>query len=185
MQLGSARGAFIRVASSRPRGLRPAAAMSGAASGAGGGDAGGKIVTDPAEIRKIVLSAKRVAVLGIKTEAKADQPAYYVPEYLQSAGVEIVPVPVFFPEATEILGSKVYRRLADIPPPPLDIVDVFRKPSDLAGHLEDILAARPKVVWLQAGISEPGFEAAVAAAGIKVVANRCMLVEHRAAKAGL
>jgi predicted CoA-binding protein len=66
----------------------------------------------------------------------------------------------------------VYRRLADIPPPRLDVVDVFRKPSDLAGHLDDIIAANPKVVWLQSGISEPEFEAAVAAAGIKVVANR-------------
>lgn len=54
----------------------------------------------------------------------------------------------------------------------MDIVDVFRRPSDLQGHLEDILAARPKAVWLQSGITNPEFEAALAAAGITVVANR-------------
>ena len=254
---------------------------------------------------QLALAAKRVAVLGIKTEAKAEQPAYHVPEcaargaragarrrllhaarrraraararaaqqrarragqaargrghqqsapcaplppppptraprarrYLAAAGVDIIPVPVYFPEATEILGRKVYRRVADIPGarargprpsgqpelppthprpprraaapgvwppaarraasragpgglgwgarlrpcmrarrpphptprptrpppphphtplgPPVDIVDVFRRPQDLAGHLSDILAARPKAVWLQSGISEP------------------------------
>ncbi len=58
---------------------------------------------------------------------------------------------------------------------------MFRRPQDLAGHLEDLLAAKPKAVWLQSGISEPGFEAALAAAGITVVADRCLLVEHQAA----
>jgi len=64
---------------------------------------------------QIALGAKRVAVIGIKTEDKPEQPAFYVPEYLQRAGVEIVPVPVYFPDVTEILGRKVYRKVADIP----------------------------------------------------------------------
>ncbi|KIY96012.1 hypothetical protein MNEG_11950 [Monoraphidium neglectum] len=130
---------------------------------------------------QIAAAAKRVAVLGIKTEKQAGQPAYYVPQYLHGAGVEVVPVPVFYPEVTEILGRQVFRRLADIPGPPVDIVDVFRKPSDLPPHLEDILAAKPKTVWLQSGITHPEFEAALAAAGIQVVADRCLLVEHQAA----
>lgn len=66
----------------------------------------------------------------------------------------------------------------------MDIVDVFRRPQDLAAHLDDILAAKPKAVWLQSGISEPTFEAALAAAGITVVADRCLLVEHQAAARG-
>jgi hypothetical protein len=68
--------------------------------------------------------------------------------------------------------------------PPVDIVDVFRKPSDLPPHLEDILAAKPKTVWLQSGITHPEFEAALAAAGIQVVADRwgaCPFFRARAA----
>ena len=162
-----------------------AAAMSSGAAGAG---ADSNIVRDAAEIRRIALEAKRVAVLGIKPESKADQPAHYVAAYLaEQPGVEVIPVPTYFPEVTTILGRQVYRKLADIPPgPPVDIVDVFRKPSDLAGHLDDILALKPKpkCVWLQSGITDAAFEAAVAAAGIRVVADRCLLVEHRAAAQG-
>lgn len=65
---------------------------------------------------------------------------------------------------------------------PIDIVDVFRKPSDLAQHLDDLLAARPACVWLQSGISEPNFEEALARAGIKVVSNACLKVEHQQAQ---
>jgi hypothetical protein len=67
-----------------------------------------------------------------------------VPQYLRAAGVDVIPVPVFYPNATSILGiAPIYRRVADVPGPPVDIVDVFRKPSDLAAHLDDLLAARP------------------------------------------
>lgn len=58
---------------------------------------------------------------------------------------------------------------------------MFRRPQDLAQHLDDIIAARPKVVWLQSGISDAAFESALAAAGVTVVADRCLLVEHQAA----
>src|SRR4051812_29748468 len=64
-------------------------------------------------IREAVRGAKRVAVLGIKTEEQSGQPAFYVPAYLAEAGVEVVPVPVYYPEVTTILGKKVYRKLAD------------------------------------------------------------------------
>lgn len=112
-----------------------------------------KNLLQESEALKVAKSAKRVAVLGIKTERQDNQPAYYVPRYLQSAGVEIIPVPVYFPDVKEILGQAVYRKLADIPSPPVDIVDVFRRPKDLEQHLEDILLAKPKAVWLQSGIS--------------------------------
>ena len=73
------------------------------------------ILSTAEQIRDLILQTKRIAVLGIKTDAQADQPSVYVPMYMQKAGFEIVPVPVYYPEATEILGKKVYRKLADIP----------------------------------------------------------------------
>ncbi|EFN56126.1 hypothetical protein CHLNCDRAFT_14107, partial [Chlorella variabilis] len=124
--------------------------------------------------------AKRVAVLGIKTEAQASQPAFFVPEYLQSVGVDIVPVPVYYPEVKEILGKPVVRDLRQIQGH-IDILDVFRRPADLPGHLDDIVALRPDCVWLQSGISHPEFEERLAAAGIKVVPSRCLKVDRAAA----
>ena len=102
-------------------------------------------------VRALVKRIRRVAVLGIKTEAQSDQPAFYVPEYLASVGLEVIPVPVYYPEVKEILGRPVYRRLVDVPGE-LDLVDVFRRPKDLEAHLDDILAKAPKAVWFQAGI---------------------------------
>ena len=139
---------------------------------------GAQIVTDAREISRLAASAKRVAVLGIKTERQADQPAYYVPEYLRGAGVEVVPVPVYYPEAREILGAPVFRRVQDVPGD-IDILDVFRRPDDLMPHLDDIVAKHPKVVWLQSGIRHPGFAQKLVEAGIDVVQDRCLMVEHR------
>ena len=121
---------------------------------------------------------RRVAVLGIKTEEHSDQPAFYVPEYLHSVGIEVIPVPVYYPEVKEILGQKVYRKLVDVPGE-LDLVDVFRKSKDVEAHLEDILAKKPKAVWLQAGIRNDAVADRLAAAGIDVVQDRCLMVDHR------
>jgi len=129
-------------------------------------------------VRDLVKRIRRVAVLGIKTEAQSDQPAFYVPEYLSSVGIEVVPVPVYYPEVKEILGRPVYRKLVDIPGE-LDLVDVFRKPKDLEGHLQDILAKKPKAVWFQAGIRNDAVADRLAEAGIDVVQDRCLMVDHR------
>ena len=110
-------------------------------------------------------------MLGIKTEAQADQPSVYVPKYMQDAGFEIVPVPVYYPEVTTILGEKVYRKLVDIPGD-IDMVDVFRRPNDVTGHVDDILASKPKSVWLQLGIRNDAAAEIFAKAGIKVVQDR-------------
>lgn len=136
------------------------------------------LIDDEAGIRTLLKVSKTVAVLGIKTEEQAEQPAFYVPEYLDSAGFEVIPVPVYYPEATEILGHKVYRKLVEIPVD-IDIVDVFRRSSDVALHLDDILAKRPKAVWMQSGISNAAVAQRLAEAGIKVVQNRCLMVEHQ------
>ena len=129
-------------------------------------------------IRELLAATRRIAVLGIKTEAQAGQPAYYVPRYLLQAGFDLIPVPVYFPEVTRILNQRVYRKLVDIPGE-IDMVDVFRRPQDLAAHLDDLLATRPKSVWFQLGIREDAVAEKLARAGIKVVQDRCLMVEHQ------
>lgn len=138
-----------------------------------------RLLDSPEQIDALLAATRRVAVLGIKTEAQADQPAFYVPRYLADAGLDVVPVPVYYPDTTQILGKSVYRALADVPPPALDLVDVFRRPQDLPPHLDDILAARPAAVWLQSGIRNDSFAEKLVEAGIAVVQDRCLMVEHR------
>lgn len=129
-----------------------------------------------AEIRALIERTRRVAVLGIKPESRADRPAHFVPKYVQAAGFEVIPVPVYYPEVTEILGQPVYRRLVDVPGD-IDLVNVFRRPEHIPPHLEDILAAAPRAVWMQAGIRNDEVAEALARAGIDVVQDRCLLVE--------
>lgn len=137
------------------------------------------LIDDDAGIAALLAGTRRIAVLGIKTEQQAGQPGYYVPAYLAQAGFEVVPVPVYYPAVTHILGQPVFRKLADIPAP-IDLVDVFRRPRDLAAHLDDILAARPRAVWLQQGIRDDALAARLVRSGIAVVQDRCLMVEHRA-----
>ena len=136
------------------------------------------LIEDDARIADLVRSAKRVAVIGIKTAEKPEQPAFNVPELLAKHGVEIVPVPVYYPDVTEILGRKVYRKVADVPGP-IDIVDVFRRPIDIPGHLDDLLAKRPRAVWFQLGIRNDAAAETLAKAGILVVQDKCLKVENR------
>ena len=136
----------------------------------------------PSQIRDLIRQTKRIAVLGIKTEAQADQPAFYVPKYLDAAGLQVIPVPVYYPEITEILGKRVYRKLIDIPGE-VDLVDVFRRSHDINGHVEDILTKKPKAVWFQSGIRNDAVAEQFAKTGIKVVQDRCLMVEHRRAAA--
>ena len=136
------------------------------------------LITSPESIARIVREHTRIAVLGIKTEAQRDQPAFYVAEYMAQAGYDIVPVPVYYPDATEILGRPVYRTVQAVPAP-VAMVNVFRRPRDIPPHVEDILAARPRVVWLQLGIRHDAAAETWAKAGIQVVQDRCLLVEHR------
>lgn len=140
-----------------------------------------RLIEDDARIVQILRDSERIAVLGIKTR-ESGQPAYYVPADAQRRGYEIIPVPVYYPEVTEILGEKVYRSLADIPAP-VDMVNVFRRPRDIPAHVDDILAAKPKVVWFQLGISNDEAAERLARAGIDVVQDRCLSIEF--GKAGI
>lgn len=138
------------------------------------------VIDDEDSITRLLESTRRIAVLGIKTEAQADQPAFYVPQYLVEAGFDVVPVPVYYPDVTTILGRPVYRRVADVPvPPPIDLVNVFRRSRDLMPHLGDLIAAKPRAVWLQQEIRDDVFAERLASAGITVVQDRCLMVDLR------
>jgi hypothetical protein len=137
-----------------------------------------KLITDAAGIGRIVRECRRIAVLGIKPESRAGAPALFVPEYMLRHGYDIVPVPVYYPDVVEILGRRVYRSLGAVPGA-IDMVNVFRRPRDIPPHVPDILAAKPRVVWLQLGIAHPEAAETLARAGIQVVQDRCLMVEHR------
>jgi predicted CoA-binding protein len=136
-----------------------------------------RLLERSAEIQALLRRTRRIAVLGIKTP-ESGQPAFYVPKAAQQAGYEVVPVPVYYPDVTEILGQRVYRRLVDIPGD-IDLVNVFRRPKDIPPHLDDILAKRPTAVWFQSGIRHDGAAEQLARAGIEVVQDRCLMVELR------
>ncbi|HEX4853682.1 CoA-binding protein [Arenimonas sp.] len=143
----------------------------------------GQLITQDPDLRALLSRVRRIAVLGIKTEAQRGQPAIEVPRYLERVGFDVVPVPVYYPEVESILRRPVFRRLADVPGE-IDLVNVFRKSKDLAAHLDDLLAKRPSAVWLQSGIRDDAFAEALLAAGIDVVQDRCLMVDHRRLAAG-
>lgn len=134
------------------------------------------LIEDDAGIELLLRATRRIAVLGIKLDPS--QPAHYVPAYAKRAGMAIVPVPVYYPEATEILGEPVYRAVADIPGD-VDMVNVFRRPSDIPKHLDDIIAKRPRSVWFQLGIRNEEAAERLAREGIDVVQDRCLMVEMK------
>ena len=135
------------------------------------------LITDSKGILDVIRETKTIAVLGIKPESHADQAAHYVPAHMAAAGYEVVPVPVYNPDVTEILGKRVFRKLTDIKSP-IDMVNVFRRPNDIPPHVDDIIAAKPKSVWFQLGIRNDDAAQALAEAGIKVVQDRCLMVEE-------
>ena len=141
-------------------------------------DTASNLIETTEEMLDLIRESRTIAVLGIKPEFKSGQPAFYVPRYMKSAGYEIIPVPVYYPEVTEILGETVYRKLSEIGRP-IDMVNVFRRPHDIPPHVDDIIAAKPKSVWFQLGIRNDDAAGRLAEAGIKVVQNRCLMVEHR------
>lgn len=136
---------------------------------------GDHLLESTAEIERILGQVKRVAVIGIKPEAIGG-PAFYVPELMQQVGYDIVPIPVYYPEITEILGEPIHRSLGAVSPV-VDMVLLFRRPNDVPLHLHDILAHRPSVVWMQLGIRHDDVAQQLADAGITVIQDRCVKVE--------
>jgi uncharacterized protein len=123
-------------------------------------------------IRRLLERVRRIAVVGLSPKPHRD--SHRVARYLLERGYEIVPV---YPREEEILGQRVHRRVQDVPGP-VDLVDVFRRSEELPEVIDDALAARAGALWLQLGcIDEPGARRAQAA-GMTVVMDRCLMVEH-------
>lgn len=126
------------------------------------------------EIKKILSNFKTIAVVGISP--KEDRPSYLVASYLKSKGYRIIPVR---PDGEEILGEKVYHRLADIPEEiEVDVVDIFRKSEDVPPVVEEAIQRRAKAIWMQEGVVHKEAGAKAEEAGLKVVMDRCMKKEH-------
>ena len=133
--------------------------------------------TSTESLRDILRNNRRVAVLGAHRDPK--RPAHYIPKGLSRAGYSVYPVnPALAGE--ELFGQTVAASLQDLREP-IDIVNVFRRSEDLPDHLDEILALEPKpsVVWLQSGIRHAEVQRALEAAGITVVADRCILSDHQ------
>ena len=131
----------------------------------------------PGEIKALLERVKTIAVVGLSPDP--DRPSYSVAMYLQGCGYRIVPVR---PGGGEILGEKVYARLSDIPFA-VDIVDHFRRSSEVGAHIDEAIELRVPAVWMQEGIVDEAAAARAREAGLMVVMDRCMLKEHR--KSGL
>ena len=138
------------------------------------------------EVRKILANSPRLAVLGISDDPS--KPAHYVPAYLHQAGYTVVGVNPKLAGQT-MFGAPVYADLAALAAAgpemqqtserSVDLLDVFRRSELLPGHLAEIIALRPAVVWFQQGIRNDAVAAALRGAGITVVQDRCTLADHR------
>ncbi len=126
-------------------------------------------------LHDFLARARTIAVLG--AHPNPNKAAFYVPDYLGRHGYRLLPVnPVY--AGQELWGRRVVSHLTDLSDA-IDIVDVFRRSEALPDHLAEILAVKPRLVWLQSGISNEEFTAALRVAGIPVVQNQCLMVVHR------
>ena len=129
-----------------------------------------------AQLRAILSRSPTIAVLGLHDDP--DRPACYVPDYLHAQGYRILGANPAL-AGQERFGETVRATLAELPGP-VDLVDVFRRPDAIPDHLDDVLAMRPlpRVVWFQLGVVHEAAAAALEAAGITVVQDRCTLADH-------
>ncbi len=132
----------------------------------------GKIITDREEIKTLIKEAKTIAVLGLSPKPERD--SHRVARYLQGKGYTIIPVR---PGQQEILGETVYKSLDDIEGP-VDIVDVFRRSEQVPDHVPELLRLKPKAVWMQLGIRSEEAANQLTEAGIDVIMDRCLKVDH-------
>jgi predicted CoA-binding protein len=137
----------------------------------GGAEIGGRGEADP--ITKILRESKTIAVVGLSSNPM--RPSFGVTEYMQEAGYRIIPVN---PNEREVLGEKSYARLEDVPEK-IEIVNVFRRAEDVAPVVESAIRVGAKVVWMQSGIENEAAAEKALAAGLAVVEDACILVEHR------
>jgi predicted CoA-binding protein len=135
---------------------------------------------DDARLRTILATSPTIAVLGIHDEQS--RPAYYVPEYLDEVGYQIYGVNPKL-AGRELFGHVVVGSLAELPVS-VDLIDVFRRSEWIPDHVSELVAARPRVVWMQLGVRSDVAAKQLEAAGIEVVMDRCTLAEHRRLRVG-
>jgi hypothetical protein len=132
---------------------------------------GKKAGADP--ITEILRTYKTIAVVGLSSNPM--RPSFSVTEYMQSAGYRTIPVN---PNEKEVLGEKSYARLEDVPEE-IEIVDIFRRAEEVAGVVESAIRIGAKVVWMQLGVENEAAGERARVAGLTVVMDACILVEHR------
>jgi predicted CoA-binding protein len=127
---------------------------------------------DSEKIRRILRASRTIAVVGLS--AQWHRPSYFAAKYLQEHGYRIIPVNPTYPE---ILGEKSYPSLKDIPDA-VDVVDCFRRSHEIPALADDAIAIGAKVLWMQLGVENAQARRKAEAAGLQVVENRCMKIEH-------
>ena len=126
-------------------------------------------------VRDLLRESRTVAVVGCSP--KPERPSFGVARYLQRAGYRIVPVN---PGHDTILGERSYRTLADAArEQAIDIVDVFRRTEFAGVVVDEAIAIHPKLIWLQLGVTDDAARARAEAAGIPIVMDRCLAIDHR------
>ena len=124
-------------------------------------------------IKEILEKYHTIAVVGLSSHTW--RPSYSVSRYMQAAGYRIIPVN---PLETEVLGEKAYPTLEDVPEP-FEIVDIFRRHEHIPAIVESAISLNARVIWMQQGLIHDAAAARARSAGLEVVMNRCILVEHQ------
>lgn len=133
---------------------------------------GTRFATTARQHRRILQEYKRIAMVGLS--ANPYRPSHFAALYMKAAGYEIFPVN---PREREILGRRCYASLLDVPRP-VEIVDIFREPAAVPSIVEDAIAAGAKVIWMQLGVIHEQAAERALAAGLEVVMDRCVKIEH-------
>ena len=125
------------------------------------------------QLKEIFQTARTIATVGFSTNPA--RPGYYVPEYLMLQGYRVIPVN---PTIQEVLGQKAYPDLLSVPEK-VDVVQIFRRPEDVPAIVEQAIQIGAKVVWMQIGAANPEAARIAQAAGLAVVMDKCMMIEHK------
>ncbi|TWI75329.1 hypothetical protein LZ24_00780 [Desulfobotulus alkaliphilus] len=133
----------------------------------------GRILKSDGDIQLALKNAKTIAVLGMSPKEERD--SNRVGKYMMAAGYDLIPVN---PAKGEILGLAVQEKIEDLEPGSVDILDVFRKSEDVAGHVDGAIALKPKLVWMQLGVENMEAAERLMEAGIDVIMDKCIKVEH-------
>lgn len=137
------------------------------------------MIDDIAGLRRILMESRVIAMVGLS--ANWYRPSYFAAKYLQEHGYRVIPVS---PRYDEILGERCYPRLADVPEP-IDVVDCFRRAEEIPALAREAVEVGARVLWMQLGIVNPEAQAIAEAAGLEVVADRCMKIEYARLFGGL